>query len=78
MSESNEHSSDEATGSEGKVTLKVDDTICMGIGQCELLEPEVFMIDDDAISRVVGDATFTGDRAKEIIMACPSGAIGPS
>ncbi len=57
------------------VTLTVDTTICVGIGQCEMLEPEVFFIDDEAISTVVDGATLPADRAARVIERCPSGAI---
>ena len=57
------------------VTLTVDTTICVGIGQCEVLEPDVFFINDDAISTVVDGATLPADRAAIVIERCPSGAI---
>ena len=51
------------------VRLIVDVDRCIGIGQCELLEPEVFELgDEDAISR---DRV----RALAVVEACPSMAI---
>lgn len=57
------------------VQLRVDPEICVGIGQCEMLEPEVFFIGDDAISTVVDGATLPAERAAIVIERCPSGAI---
>lgn len=57
------------------VELYVDDTICVGMGRCEVVEPNVFEIDDDAISQIVGAANFTEDRAKAVMFECPTGAI---
>ncbi|MEZ5378056.1 MAG: ferredoxin [Acidimicrobiales bacterium] len=57
------------------VRVRVDDTVCVGIGQCEMLEPDVFFINDDAISTVVDGATLSAERAAVVIERCPSGAI---
>ena len=60
----------------GLVRLIVDEDRCIGIGQCELLEPEVFRLgDEDAISRVVDEATLDRARALAVVEACPSMAI---
>lgn len=59
-----------------RLTLRVDPDICVGIGQCEMLEPDVFFIGDDAIATVVDGATLPADRAAVVIERCPSGAIG--
>ena len=60
----------------GPVRLAVDGDRCIGIGQCELLEPEVFRLDDEtAISRVVDGATLGRERAAEVVERCPSMAI---
>jgi ferredoxin len=55
--------------------VAVDRDICVGIGQCEMLEPTVFFIDDEAISTVVDGATLDLDRARAVVERCPSGAI---
>ncbi len=58
------------------VRLIVDVDRCIGIGQCELLEPEVFELgDEDAISRVAAGATLDRVRALAVVEACPSMAI---
>ena len=64
------------TGGEDRVSLIVDEDRCIGIGQCELLEPEVFQLgDEDAISRVVDGAGLPRARALEVADRCPSSAI---
>ncbi len=59
-----------------RVTVTVDRDVCVGIGQCEALQPDVFFIDDDAISTVVEGATLGRDEAQLVVERCPSGAIG--
>lgn len=59
-----------------RVSMVVDEDTCIGIGQCELLEPDVFRLgDEDAISRVVDGAGLPRARALELVDRCPSGAI---
>ena len=56
--------------------MAVDEDRCIGIGQCELLEPDVFRLgDEDAISRVVDGVDLARSRALELVDRCPSGAI---
>ena len=57
------------------VGLTVDATVCIGIGRCEMLEPDSFFVNDDAIAQVEAATRFTRVRAEEIVMECPSGAI---
>lgn len=57
------------------VEVKVAGDVCMGIGQCEMLEPDVFEMDDDGIAQVVQGAVVPRKRALELIDRCPSGAI---
>ena len=64
------------TGGEDRVSLIVDEDRCIGIGQCELLEPEVFQCgDEDASSRGVDGAGLPRARALEVADRCPSSAI---
>jgi ferredoxin len=53
----------------------VDQTVCVGIGQCEMLEPDVFFINDDAFATVVEGATIERGAAQLVVERCPSGAI---
>ncbi len=58
------------------VQLTVDEDRCIGIGQCELLEPEVFCLsDEDTISRVVDGAALDRARALAVVEGCPNMAI---
>jgi len=61
---------------EGRVRLVVDEAVCIGIGQCEMLEPGVFRLDDDSgLAQVTADSALDGARAAVVIDRCPSGAI---
>lgn len=58
------------------VTITVDATVCIAGGQCEMLEPDVFEVDDDeAIAKVLGGGVMRRDRAELVIDRCPSAAI---
>ncbi len=57
------------------VELYVDTAVCVGMGMCEVVEPTVFEINDDAISVIIGSALFPADRAEKVMFECPSGAI---
>ena len=58
------------------VSVKVDTVLCIGSGQCEMLEPDVFLVDDDdPISAVIGNGEMPRERAAVVIERCPVGAI---
>jgi ferredoxin len=58
------------------VRMVVDADTCIAAGQCEMLEPGTFLVDDDTlISTVVGSGTLPPDRAARIVDRCPAGAI---
>ena len=64
------------SSAKGRVRLIVDETLCIGIGQCELLEPGVFRLDDDSgLAQVAADSDLDRARAAVVIDRCPSGAI---
>lgn len=63
-------------GSEDLVRVAVDSQRCIGGGQCEMLEPEVFLVDDDeAISSVIGSGVLPRARADVVVHRCPGAAI---
>jgi ferredoxin len=67
-------SSDVAAGDQVRMT--VDDTRCIGGGQCELLAEEVFEVDDDSgIATVLEPGLLARATALELVDRCPSGAI---
>ena len=58
------------------VRVAVDDERCIGGGQCEMLEPDVFVVDDDeAVSSVIGTGTLPRERADVVVHRCPGAAI---
>lgn len=58
------------------VTVELDHEVCVGVGQCELLESDVFRLDDDeGISTVIGDGLLRRQRAEIVVDKCPSSAI---
>lgn len=60
----------------GEVALSVHQDKCIGAGQCEMLEEETFLIDDDTvIAGVIGTGTLPVDRAQIVVERCPSQAI---
>lgn len=58
------------------VQLTVDHDVCVGIGQCEMLEPEAFEYDEEAgLATAKDGVTLSTERAAAVVKACPSGAI---
>lgn len=58
------------------VTMTVNQDVCIGSGQCEMLEEETFLVDDDTvIAGVIGSAMLPLDRAQKVIDTCPTQAI---
>lgn len=58
------------------VRLTVNARVCIAGGQCEMLAPEVFEIDEDtAVAVVLGDGALDRETAETVIDRCPSGAI---
>ncbi len=55
--------------------IEVDDTLCVGAGNCEAVAPDNFRLDDDGISRVVNDNPSDGARIERAIAECPVMAI---
>ncbi len=60
----------------GVVRLALDVDVCIGVGQCELLAPDVFRLDDDeGTSALVGSPWVAAAQAELLVDKCPSGAI---
>ena len=58
------------------VMMAVNQDVCIGSGQCEMLEEETFLVDDDTvIAGVIGTAMLPMDRAQKVIDTCPTQAI---
>ena len=59
-----------------QMRLRVDAGLCIGVGQCELLEPKIFRVDDDTgTSTIVSAPILPSQRAEALVDQCPSGAI---
>lgn len=62
--------------SDDLVKLVVDADKCIGSGMCEMLEEEIFLIDEDTnIAEVTGQGSLLSDRAAIVIDRCPASAI---
>ena len=58
------------------VRVAVDEERCIGGGQCEMLEPEVVLLDEDeVISSVIGSGALPRQRADVVVHRCPGAAI---
>ena len=58
------------------VRVAVDEERCIGGGQCEMLEPAVFLLDDETIiSSVIGSGALPRDRAEVVVHRCPGAAV---
>lgn len=58
-----------------RVKMIVDQESCIGAGQCEMHDDQVFELDDDVIAQVIGDGTLPRDRATAAADRCPGRAI---
>ncbi len=58
-----------------EVRMIVDREVCIGAGQCEMHEPDVFELDDDVIATVVGDGVLPRAQAVAVADRCPGRAI---
>jgi len=66
----------EAPASPGHARLTLDPECCIGVGQCEMLAPDVFRLDDDeGIAVMIGGPWRPVDEARLLADRCPSGAI---
>ena len=61
------------------VRVAVDFQRCIGGGQCEMLEPETFLLDDaEAVSSVIGSGALSRQRAEVVVHRCPGAAVSIS
>jgi len=58
-----------------RVKMVVDRDVCIGAGQCEMYDDDVFELDDDVLATVIGDGTLPRDRAAAAADRCPGRAI---
>lgn len=58
------------------VVMVIDHDRCIGSGTCEMLEEEIFLLDDDTgVAGIVGDGRLPIERALTIVDRCPASAI---
>ncbi len=55
--------------------VTADRELCVGSGQCELLAPDVFEVDDDGAVRVLQERPDDAAAARDAVSQCPTGAI---
>ncbi|HJX43411.1 MAG TPA: ferredoxin [Geodermatophilus sp.] len=55
--------------------VTADREMCVGAGQCELLAPEVFEVDDDGAVRVLQAEPGEGTAVRDAVSLCPTGAL---
>ncbi|MGY1607009.1 MULTISPECIES: ferredoxin [unclassified Geodermatophilus] len=55
--------------------VSADREVCVGSGQCELLAPDVFEVDDDGAVRVLQEHPDDVDAARDAVSQCPTGAL---
>ena len=59
----------------GRVVIRIDDLICVGIGVCVETEPDAVVLGEDGVSRPIANVQLPRDRAERLCKLCPSGAI---
>lgn len=59
------------------IRLRVDPTVCQGIGLCEILAPSLYEVGDDGQAHLLKDAALASELpdAGEAISQCPTGAL---
>ncbi len=60
----------------GNARVVVDQDKCVGVGKCEMLEPEAMEVDEDtAIASMIEGTVLPLERAQKLVTECPSSAI---
>lgn len=55
--------------------LEVDDTRCIGTGNCEFLAPDTFHVNDEGIAQVMSNGQADDVVVERAIGECPTMAI---
>ncbi len=55
--------------------VAADRELCVGSGQCELLAPEVFEVDDDGVVHLLQAEPDDEDAVRQAAQLCPTGAL---
>jgi ferredoxin len=57
------------------IRIDVDENRCIGSGNCELVAPGTFGVDDDGVSRVLNQDASDSPDIDRAIVECPTAAI---
>jgi ferredoxin len=57
------------------IRFVVDESRCIGSGNCELVAPGTFGVDDDGVSRVLNQDANDPPAVERAILECPTAAI---
>ena len=62
---------------EDRVQVKVDESLCVGTGQCEMTLPDVFTVGDEGVVEMNREAAATADPAllQRAVRNCPTSAL---
>ncbi|MBO0875844.1 MAG: ferredoxin [Pseudonocardia sp.] len=57
--------------------MRVDKELCEGHGQCEVIFPDAFQVDDEGKARLLSETVEPRHKSKleEAALACPAEAI---
>lgn len=56
--------------------VEIDQNRCQSIAMCNVLAPDVFLIDDDGVNQIIGPVTDDGlADVEEAVAACPAFAL---
>lgn len=56
--------------------VMVDPSRCVGSGDCSLLAPDAFELDDEDVAEILpGVALLTDRQLDEVVRACPTAAV---
>jgi ferredoxin len=62
---------------EEQVLVKVDESLCVGTGQCEMALPDVFTVGDDGVVEMDREAAASADPTllRRAVRNCPTSAL---
>ncbi len=58
-----------------KLIVSIDQSRCIGAGNCVNIAPEAFQLDDEHVAYLIDPASVDDDRLLEAARSCPTDAI---
>ena len=59
-----------------RLRMAVNQEVCIGSGQCEMLAEDTFYVDEDTvIAGVIGTGLLPAELAHKLVDTCPSGPL---